>query len=140
MTQVDRRAATAERRRARRKRMQRRLYMYAAVTLAIALLSFYAGYRVGGQSRRGRQNILLVNEANPLPADYVPDELVNLYTMRHSFRLANTGIELTRVAYEAAQEMFAATVVPGFLQVPLLRPRALGTHTRPSSHWREVSA
>ena len=108
MTQVDRRAAAAEKRRARRKRMQRRLYMYAAVTLAIALLSFYAGYRVGGQSRRGRQNILLVNEANPLPADYVPDELVNLYTMRHSFRLANTGIELTRVAYEAAQEMFAA--------------------------------
>ena len=108
MTQVDRRAAAAEKRRARRKRMQRRLYMYVAVTLAIALLSFYVGYRVGGQSRRGRQNILLVNEANPLPADYVPDELVNLYTMRHSFRLANTGIELTRVAYEAAQEMFAA--------------------------------
>ena len=52
MTQVDRRAAAAEKRRARRKRMQRRLYMYAAVTLAIALLSFYAGYRVGGQSRR----------------------------------------------------------------------------------------
>lgn len=108
MVQTDKRAAAAERRRMRRKRAQRRLCSYIAVTLVLALVSFYAGYRVGGRTRRSRQSILLVNDANPLPADYVPDELVNLYEMRHSFQLANTSIELTRVAYEAAQEMFAA--------------------------------
>lgn len=108
MTQVDRRAAAAEKRRARRKRMQRRLYMYVAVTLAIALLSFYARVSRGRAVAPRTAEHIAGERGESASGGLRADELVNLYTMRHSFRLANTSIELTRVAYEAAQEMFAA--------------------------------
>jgi D-alanyl-D-alanine carboxypeptidase len=53
-------------------------------------------------------DILLVNSQHKLGADYVPEGLVNLYQQRHSFRLANSNIYLTRETYEAMEEMFAA--------------------------------
>ena len=95
----------------RRKRSSSRSNTAAAVMLLFIVLmgaSFYAGFRTGVNSTKFKGDILLVNEENPLPADYVPDDLVNLYTMRHSFRLASSEIYLTREAYEPMQAMFAA--------------------------------
>ena len=53
-----------------------------------------------------RADVLLVNAEHPLPEDYQPEELVNLYAQRRHFLLANSGIELERVAFEAADRMF----------------------------------
>ena len=78
----------------------------AAIALAVMALCFGAGWYFGVQSTKYRGKILLVNEQNRLPADYVPEGLVNLYASRHSFRLAGTEIYLTRETYEAAEKMF----------------------------------
>ena len=67
-----------------------------AIALALLALSFGAGWHFGVQSTKYRGNVLLVNEQNRLSADYVPEGLVNLYQNRHSFRLANADIFLTR--------------------------------------------
>jgi LAS superfamily LD-carboxypeptidase LdcB len=53
-------------------------------------------------------DILLVNSENRLDANYEPPELMNLYEMRHSFRLASSNIYLTRECYTAMERMFAA--------------------------------
>ena len=79
-----------------------------AIALALLALSFGAGWHFGVQSTKYRGNVLLVNEQNRLSADYVPEGLVNLYQNRHSFRLANADIFLTRETYEAAERMFHA--------------------------------
>ena len=81
-----------------------------AVALAVALIaaSFGAGWFFGVQSTRYHGRILLVNESHRLPADYVPEGLVNLYTQRHSFRMASSEIYLTRQTYEAMEKMFHA--------------------------------
>ena len=81
-----------------------------AVALAVALVaaSFGAGWFFGVQSTRYHGRILLVNESHRLPADYVPEGLVNLYTQRHSFRMASSEIYLTRQTYEAMEKMFHA--------------------------------
>lgn len=50
--------------------------------------------------------VLLVNAANPLPEDYAPGELVNLYAQKRHFMLANSAIELERETFEAANRMF----------------------------------
>lgn len=50
--------------------------------------------------------ILLVNAWNPLPDDYSPKELVNLYEQKRHFLLAATDIYLEREAFEAANRMF----------------------------------
>ena len=78
----------------------------AAVTLLA--LAFGAGWYFGVQSTKYHGKILLVNESHRLPEDYVPDDLVNLYTQRHSFRLASSEIYLTRQTYEAMEQMFHA--------------------------------
>jgi len=70
--------------------------------------SFGLGWHMGAQSTRFRGDILLVNDAHRLPADYVPEGLVNLYQLRHSFRMANSEIRLTRETYEAMERMFHA--------------------------------
>ena len=59
------------------------------------------------------EGILLVNEYHLLSADYVPEGLVNLYNQRHSFRLKNSEIYLTRQTYEAMQNMFTAAAKVG---------------------------
>ncbi len=82
-----------------------------AFILIIAALmgaSFYTGYRMGVDSQAFKGDVLLVNAQNMLPADYKPEGLVNLYSQRHSFRLENTGIELTWDTYEAMEALFAA--------------------------------
>jgi len=78
--------------------------------IVVALMmvgSYMLGYHSGAGHKINR-NILLVNEKHTLNASYVPEDLVNLYEMRHSFRLSRSDIQLTRTAYTAAQEMFAA--------------------------------
>ena len=70
--------------------------------------AFVLGWHMGVDSTRVRTNVLLVNDAHRLAADYVPEGLVTLYEQRHSFRLANVDIQLTRETYEAMERMFAA--------------------------------
>ena len=54
----------------------------------------------------GEGNVLLVNAWHPLPEDYQPAALVNLYEQRHSFLLASSEIWLEKTAYEAAEASF----------------------------------
>ena len=82
--------------------------LVAAVAVALLAGAFGLGWHFGVESTRFRGNILLVNESHRLEADYVPDELVNLYQQRHSFRLASSEIMLTRQTYEAMERMFHA--------------------------------
>ena len=86
--------------------LDRRMALALAVALVVA--SFGAGWFFGVQSIRYHGKILLVNESHRLPADYVPEGLVNLYTQRHSFRMASSEIYLTRQTYEAMEKMFHA--------------------------------
>ena len=81
------------------------LIVAAVVMLAGA---FGLGWHFGAESNRFKGSILLVNEQNRLREDYVPDELVNLYQQRHSFRMASSEIYLTRKTYEAMEKMFHA--------------------------------
>lgn len=80
----------------------------AAVCLALMGGMFGLGWHFGVESTKFKGSILLVNSENRLSADYVPEGLVNLYEQRHSFRLANSNIYLTRTCYEAMERMFAA--------------------------------
>lgn len=94
-----------------RKRRRRRgvgRLVALAVVLGLMAGSFGAGWYFGVESTRYRGSVLLVNDANRLAADYVPEGLVNLYEQRHSFRLASSDIYLTRETYEAMERMFAA--------------------------------
>ena len=86
-----------------------------ALVIALALLggAFALGWHFGVESTRYHGKILLVNAQHRLPADYVPEGLVNLYQMRHSFRLASSEIYLTRETYEAAERMFHAAEEQG---------------------------
>ncbi len=96
---------------ARRKRRGMSAGMRAlCISMALALLAgaFGLGWHFGVQSTRYGGSILLVNESNRLSENYVPEELVNLYQQRHSFRLANSEIYLTRQTYEAMERMFHA--------------------------------
>lgn len=80
-------------------------------SLVMALLvaaAFVLGWHMGVDSTRVKTNVLLVNDSHRLAADYVPEGLVTLYEQRHSFRLANVDIQLTRETYEAMERMFAA--------------------------------
>ncbi|MBR7041310.1 MAG: M15 family metallopeptidase [Clostridia bacterium] len=84
-----------------------------SVTLLVLLLAgvFALGFFVGKSTAGGHRvdrSLLLVNESHPLSRDYVPENLVNLYEKRHSFRLSRSDIFLTYDAYLAAQQMFAA--------------------------------
>lgn len=50
--------------------------------------------------------VLLVNADHPLPEDFEPGELVNLYEQRRHFLLASSSIYLERETFEAANRMF----------------------------------
>ncbi|MBR4236140.1 MAG: M15 family metallopeptidase [Clostridia bacterium] len=95
-----------------KKRRRGSLFPIVLAFLMIAALAFAGGYKTGFErgnaKRRQGSSLLLVNESHPLSADYVPEELVRLYDMRHSFRLAKSDIYLTYDTYLAAQDMFAA--------------------------------
>jgi len=104
----------AVRRPVQKKRRRRRTLGGGQLALMIVLIvvlmggSFGLGWFCGVKSTEYHGEILIVNSENRLGADYVPDELVNLYQMRHSFRLASSEILLTRECYEAMEKMFAA--------------------------------
>lgn len=85
-----------------------RIALAALLCLALMGASFALGWHFGVDSNRYRGDILLVNDANRLDENYVPEGLVNLYQQRHSFRLASSEIYLTRECYEAMEQMFAA--------------------------------
>ena len=80
----------------------------AALVLALMGGAFGLGWHFGVESTYYYGDILLVNNENRLDASYVPADLVNLYEMRHSFRLASSQIYLVRECYEAMEKMFAA--------------------------------
>lgn len=94
--------------RRRKKALLKRVIAYICASVILCIACYYAGYTAGVNANRFKGSILLVNEDNPLPADYEPDGLVNLYEQRHSFRLASSQIYLTRETYEAMELMFAA--------------------------------
>jgi len=101
-----RRPASRKRRRRGPSRLQ--IVLSAALCLVLMGASFGLGWHFGVQSTFYTGEILLVNDENRLPPDYVPEGLVNLYEQRHSFRLASSNIYLTRTCYEAMEKMFAA--------------------------------
>ena len=86
----------------------RRGLVSAIVVVCLMAGSFALGWFFGVRSTEYHGNILLVNETHRLDASYVPDELVNLYQQRHSFRMASSEIFLTRTTYEAMEQMFHA--------------------------------
>ena len=94
----------------RRRRGFSQMQMIAAALVVVLLMGgmFGLGWHFGVKSTEFHGEILLVNDENRLDMNYVPDDLVNLYQMRHSFRLASSEIYLTRECYEAMEEMFAA--------------------------------
>lgn len=89
------------------------ILILTAVAVAILAGTFALGWHFGVESTRFRGDILLVNETHRLDADYVPEDLVNLYQMRHSFRMASSEIFLTRPTYEAMEQMFHAAEEAG---------------------------
>ncbi len=106
-------ASPAGKPRGRRTRSGGRRLAALVVVLALMAGSFALGWYFGVDSTRYKGGILLVNEDNPLSADYVPEALVNLYEQKHSFRLARSDIYVTRETYEAMEEMFAAAEADG---------------------------
>lgn len=111
-TQPRRRNSSVQKNIRRRKRgiVFSPVQMILSIVLVIALMggAFGLGWHFGVQSTYFYGDILLVNSENRLDANYEPPELVNLYQMRHSFRLASSNIYLTRECYEAMEKMFAA--------------------------------
>ena len=106
-------ASPAGKPRGRRTRSGGRRLAALVVVLALMAGSFALGWYFGVDSTRYKGGILLVNEDNPLSADYVPEALVNLYEQKHSFRLARSDIYVTRETYEVMEEMFAAAEADG---------------------------
>ena len=100
--------STEERPRKRRRRRGANPALSLLVALALLAAGFGAGWYFGVKSTQFHGEILLVNDSHRLAADYVPEGLVNLYQQRHSFRLANSEIYLTRETYEAMERMFHA--------------------------------
>ena len=92
-----------------KKRGNGRMKAVMACVLILCMAgSFALGWFMGVDSMTYKGDILLVNDSHRLEKDYVPEGLVNLYQQRHSFRLANSNIYLTRECYEAMEKMFAA--------------------------------
>ncbi len=59
-------------------------------------------------------DILLINRENPLPKDYDPGDLVNLYERKdRHFQLARADIEVCQAVFEAMDAMFAAAQEDG---------------------------
>lgn len=61
------------------------------------------------QTSHSSNDILLVNADNPLPEDYRPENLVNLYKQSNKhFLLIRSDIKLSKHVFEAMNTMFAA--------------------------------
>lgn len=96
------------RKKGKHSRGPRRFLIIAVVWLCSMAAMFGFGWYMGVESVTSFPNVLLVNADNRLAEDYVPADIVNLYEMRHSFRLASSDIYMSREAYVAMEEMFAA--------------------------------
>lgn len=96
------------RKKGKHSRGPRRFLIIAVAWLCSMAAMFGFGWYMGVESTTSFPNVLLVNADNRLAEDYVPADLVNLYEMRHSFRLASSDIYMSREAYVAMEEMFAA--------------------------------
>lgn len=60
------------------------------------------------------EDILLVNAENPLPKEFHPENLVNLYDQKHRhFQLAQADTEVCETVFEAMDAMFAAAQKEG---------------------------
>lgn len=105
----------AKSKKGRKKKKSNPLLQAALLFVVVVLMaaSFAAGWYLGRNSMKTSKNILLVNSAHKLSADYVPENLVNLYSQRHSFRMANSEIYMTYEAYEAMERMFHAAEEAG---------------------------
>ncbi|MDR0916378.1 MAG: D-alanyl-D-alanine carboxypeptidase family protein [Oscillospiraceae bacterium] len=58
--------------------------------------------------------ILLVNPSHPLANEYVPHDLVNLYSLKNrSYQLMRADIEIKKIVADAMQTMFAAAQKDG---------------------------
>lgn len=92
-----------------------KLFLFAAVCAGLlAAGNQLLEARVGGAQKPAAViaqepsgDVLLVNAYNPLPGDFVPEELVDLYGEERSFQLASSDIRLERETFEAANRMFA---------------------------------
>ena len=89
----------------------RRKWLWAAAVLmvcglAVLLLMIRPGQPPASTDAPAGPPVLLVNADHPLPEDYTPGELVNLYGQKRHFLLAGSEIELAREAFEAADRMF----------------------------------
>ena len=109
------RGASAKSRRSNRRDAGRGLSLSRKQTILASVIClvllggmFGLGWFCGVESTKFHGKILLVNADNRLAADYVPEGLVNLYSQRHSFRLASSDIYLARECYEPMERMFAA--------------------------------
>lgn len=60
-----------------------------------------------------QQNTLLVNAQNPLPEDYRPKELIELFGARRTFEIASADIALESYVLEAANQLFARAAAQG---------------------------
>ncbi|HEX7056805.1 MAG TPA: M15 family metallopeptidase [Bacilli bacterium] len=66
------------------------------------------------QTNHSPNDILLVNADNPLPEDYRPENLVNLYKQSNKhFLLMRSDIKLSKHVFEAMNAMFAAAQQDG---------------------------
>lgn len=108
MSEPKRNPARSGKKRYKLKLTQPQTLVCAACLIVLLAGVFFAGWHFGVESTKFHGTILLVNDENRLGADYVPEALVNLYTQRHSFRLASSDIYLTRECYEAMEKMFHA--------------------------------
>jgi D-alanyl-D-alanine carboxypeptidase len=70
--------------------------------------------QVDSEKRAVVPDLLLVNAANPLPSDYYPENLVNLYEQEGKhFQLAKYDIEVCETVFEAMGALFAAAQQDG---------------------------
>lgn len=108
------------------------------------LFAISPDYAIVSATEAGEGNVLLVNAWHPLPEDYQPAALVNLYEQRHSFLLASSEIWLEKTAYEAAEAMFPQAEegwVNGFIITSGYRTRAgAGGNLCPDHRWNRRSA
>ena len=85
-----------------------------ALTWSIDALNFLRDkVRAANAVTINKDDILLVNADHPLPEDYSPGTLVNLYQQKRHFLLARDDLYLTQETFEAANRMFEAAEKQG---------------------------
>lgn len=86
--------------------MKQKHVSFAALLVLLCVFLLPAGPDPAAADADSLPEVLLVNAEHPLPDDFSPSELVNLFEQKRHFLLANSSIELEREAFEAANRMF----------------------------------